>query len=218
MEAGGTHISSGRVIGEAFENYRNYAGPLLAGALVVVGIAGVISGVLEASDSLLLTVLGMIVYIAAGVLYTGYVVKLVQDVRDGRRDHSVKELFEAAAPYIGTLILNGILAAIGISIGLALLIVPGLIGSTGMPILNAVGTSLIAVTAFGLTTAANYAFSGLVDWPLAFAFIGGGVIGGLIGTRIAKRLGTGSTLTTVFATLIFVVAAYMLWKSAGAFL
>ena len=103
-------------------------------------------------------------------------------------------------------------------IGGGFLIVPGVIGSTGMPILNAVGTSLIAVTAFGLTTAANYAFSGLVDWPLAFAFIGGGVIGGLIGTRIAKRLGTGSTLTTVFAMLIFVVAAYMLWKSAGAFL
>lgn len=127
MEAGGTHIESGRVISEAFENYRNYAGPLLAGALLVVGIAGVISGVLEASDSLLLALLGLIVYIAAGVLYTGYVVKLVQDVRDGRRDHSVEELFESAAPYIGTLILNGILAAIGIGIGLSLLIVPGLI-------------------------------------------------------------------------------------------
>lgn len=127
MEAGGTHIESGRVISEAFENYRNYAGPLLAVALLVVGIAGVISGVLGASDSLLLALLGLIVYIAAGVLYTGYVVKLVQDVRDGRRDHSVTELFESAAPYIGTLILNGILAAIGIGIGLALLIVPGLI-------------------------------------------------------------------------------------------
>lgn len=127
MEAGGTHIESGRVISEAFENYRNYAGPLLAVALLVVGIAGVISGVLGASDSLLLALLGLIVYIAAGVLYTGYVVKLVQDVRDGRRDHSVAELFESAAPYIGTLILNGILAAIGIGIGLALLIVPGLI-------------------------------------------------------------------------------------------
>jgi hypothetical protein len=127
MEAGGTHIESGRVISEAFENYRNYAGPLLAGALLVVGIGGVISGVLGASDSLLLALLGLIVYIAAGVLYTGYVVKLVQDVRDGRRDHSVKELFESAAPYIGTLILNGILAAIGIGIGLILLIVPGLI-------------------------------------------------------------------------------------------
>ena len=127
MEAGGTHIESGRVISEAFENYRNYAGPLLAVALLVVGIAGVISGVLGASDSLLLALLGLIVYIAAAVLYTGYVVKLVQDVRDGRRDHSVAELFESAAPYIGTLILNGILAAIGIGIGLVLLIVPGLI-------------------------------------------------------------------------------------------
>ena len=127
MEAGGTQIQSGRVISEAFENYRNYAGPLLAGALVLIGIAGVISGVLESSDSLLLTLLGTVVYIAAGVLYTGYVVKLVQDVRDGRRDHSVGELFESAAPYIGTLILNGILAAIAIGIGLALLIVPGLI-------------------------------------------------------------------------------------------
>jgi hypothetical protein len=127
MEAGGTHIKSGRVIGEAFENYRTYAGPLLAGALVVLGIAGVISGVLESSDSLVLALLGLIVYIAAGVLYTGYVVKLVQDVRDGRRDHSIEELFESAAPYIGMLILNGILAAIGIGIGLVLLIVPGLI-------------------------------------------------------------------------------------------
>ena len=52
----------------------------------------------------------------------------------------------------------------------------------------------------------------------AFVFIAGGVVGGLIGTRIAKRLGSGGTLTTVFAVLIFVVATYMLWKSAAAFL
>ena len=53
--------------------------------------------------------------------------KLVQDVRDGRRDISVGELFSAAAPYIGTLILNGILAGIAITIGFILIIVPGLI-------------------------------------------------------------------------------------------
>src|SRR5262249_5212383 len=127
MEAGGTHIQSRRVISEAFENYRNYAQPLLVGALVVTRIAGAIQGVLEASDSVLLAVLGVIAYIAAGVLYTGYVVKLVQDTRDGRRDHSVEELFESAAPYIWTLFWNGVLAAVGITIGLALLIVPGLI-------------------------------------------------------------------------------------------
>jgi hypothetical protein len=127
MEAGGAKIEPGRVISEAFETYSKYAGPLLGGALLVIGIGGVISGVLSASDSIALALLGLIVYIAAAVLYTGYVVKLVQDVRDGRRDHSVEELFSSAVPYIWTLILNGILAAIAIGIGFVLLIVPGLI-------------------------------------------------------------------------------------------
>jgi uncharacterized protein len=102
-------------------------------------------------------------------------------------------------------------------IGGGFLIVPGLVASTGMPMINAIGSSLVAVTAFGLTTAANYALSGLVDWPLAFVFIGGGVAGGLLGARLAKRLsGTHGRLTTIFAGLIFVVAAYMLWKSYAA--
>src|SRR5690242_18947311 len=101
-------------------------------------------------------------------------------------------------------------------IGGGFLIVPGLRLSTDMPMINAVGTSLVAVTAFGLTTAANYAWSGLVDWPLAGIFIVGGVAGGVLGTMLARRLSGSGTLTTVFAILIFVVAAYMLWKSAAA--
>ncbi|EMD81828.1 sulfite exporter TauE/SafE family protein [Pacificimonas flava] len=98
-------------------------------------------------------------------------------------------------------------------IGGGFLIVPGLIASTDMAMINAVGTSLVAVTAFGLTTAANYAFSGLVDWVLAATFIAGGVGGGFFGTSLAKRLSGGSALKTVFAILIFVVAGYMLWQS-----
>ncbi|MBH0115094.1 sulfite exporter TauE/SafE family protein [Novosphingobium sp. YJ-S2-02] len=100
-------------------------------------------------------------------------------------------------------------------IGGGFLIVPGLIASTSMPMLNAVGTSLVAVTAFGLTTAANYAFSGLVDWVLALTLIAGGLLGGFAGTYAARRLSGAGTLTTVFAVLIFVVAAYMLLKSGG---
>jgi uncharacterized membrane protein YfcA len=100
-------------------------------------------------------------------------------------------------------------------IGGGFLIVPGLIASTSMPMINAVGTSLVAVTAFGLTTAVNYAFSGLVDWLLAGLFIAGGLIGSLAGTRAAKHLSASGQLTKVFAGLIFVVAAYMLWKSGA---
>lgn len=101
-------------------------------------------------------------------------------------------------------------------IGGGFLIVPGLVAATGMPIINAIGSSLLAVTSFGLTTSANYAISDLVDWPLALVFIAGGLAGGIIGTRMAKGLSAKrGLLTTLFAGLIFVVAAYMLWRSAG---
>lgn len=102
-------------------------------------------------------------------------------------------------------------------IGGGFLIVPGLIAATAMPMIYAVGSSLVAVTAFGLTTAANYALSGLVDWWLALVFIAGGFGGSLLGTRLARHLTAGrDRLTAVFAALIFVVAAYMLWKSYAA--
>ncbi len=100
-------------------------------------------------------------------------------------------------------------------IGGGFLIVPGLVAATGMAILNAIGTSLVAVTAFGLTTAVNYARSGLVAWPLAAAFIGGGLLGTTTGGWAARRLAHHrGALIKVFSALIFAVAAYMLWRSA----
>jgi len=101
-------------------------------------------------------------------------------------------------------------------IGGGFLIVPGLILSSGMPILNAVGSSLFSVGAFGATTAANYAVSGLVDWKTAILFIVGGGVGGMLGMRLAIRLGGNrGALVKVFAVVLFAVAAYMLYRSLG---
>lgn len=100
-------------------------------------------------------------------------------------------------------------------IGGGFLIVPGLIAATGMPILMAIGSSLVAVTAFGTTTALNYALSGYVDWLLAGVFIAGGFIGGLVGARLGKALsGHKGMLNTLFAGMIFLVAIYMAYRSA----
>lgn len=98
-------------------------------------------------------------------------------------------------------------------IGGGFLIVPGLMTSTRMPTINAVGTSLIAVAAFGMTTGVNYASSSLVDWMLAIAFIVGGAVGAQFGSRAARHLSSKGTLTTVFVGLIIIVAVYMLWKT-----
>src|SRR6201996_359697 len=99
-------------------------------------------------------------------------------------------------------------------IGGGFLIVPALMLATGMSIMNAVSSSLVAVTAFGLTTAASYAYSGLISWQLAGLFIAGGVVGGLIGTKSARSLSMRrGALNIVFAAAIVAVAIYMLVRN-----
>lgn len=101
-------------------------------------------------------------------------------------------------------------------IGGGFLIVPGLVASTGMTTLNAVGSSLVAVCAFGLTTTLSYAASGLINWPLALLFIVGGIAGGHAGCAIAGRMSAEKgTLRTLFSGLILVVAVYVLSRSLG---
>ncbi len=103
-------------------------------------------------------------------------------------------------------------------IGGGFLIVPALMLATRMPIMNAVSSSLVAVTAFGLTTAASYGWSGLVSWGLASVFIAGGIAGGVAGTRSARHLSERrGALNTVFAAIIIVVALYMLARNLSFF-
>src|SRR6202166_3232598 len=99
-------------------------------------------------------------------------------------------------------------------IGGGFLIVPALMLATGMSILSAVSSSLVAVTAVGLTTAASYAWSGLISWQLAGLFIAGGIVGGLIGIRSAQSLSARhGALNIVFAAIIIAVALYMLARN-----
>lgn len=95
-------------------------------------------------------------------------------------------------------------------IGGGFLIVPGLMGATTMPLLYAVGSSLVSVTAFGLTTALSYSLSGLVDWRLAAFFVLGGALGGLCGIRLGRHLSAYKrALSITFAGVVIVVGLYV---------
>jgi uncharacterized membrane protein YfcA len=119
------------------------------------------------------------------------------------------------------------LVAIGFAVGLlsgffgiggGFLIVPAIMLGSGMATLNAVGSSLVSVGAFGLSTAVSYAAAGLVDWRLAGLFVLGGILGGLAGARLAGRLSQRrAALTRLFAGVVAVVALFVLWRSAPAF-
>jgi uncharacterized membrane protein YfcA len=101
-------------------------------------------------------------------------------------------------------------------IGGGFLIVPGLLFSTGMPMICAIGSSLLAVGAFGLTTAISYGMSGLIDWPVAAEYLAGGLVGGWVGMALAISLAPRkAVLNRLFATLVFIVASYMLYRNAA---
>lgn len=120
-------IAVGEVISETFSIYGQNLGALLGSAIAVFIVVGLIAGILEAAGGLILLLLAAAVRMAGQAIYVGFVVKLVQDTRDGQRDFGVGDLFSAASPFILPLIGFGILFGIGVGIGLLLLIVPGLI-------------------------------------------------------------------------------------------
>jgi hypothetical protein len=72
-------------------------------------------------------VVGTFVAVAGVFWIQGALVIAVDDVRDGRADLSVRETLDRVRPRLNTLTLAGLLAALGITAGFLLLIVPGLV-------------------------------------------------------------------------------------------
>jgi uncharacterized protein len=181
---------------------------------VVFALAGVIGAIGGSTlgkmvdGQRLLALFAVLMLIVAGLMFMR---------RGGEGNASVVLGRENLPKLVGFGLATGALSGF-FGIGGGFLIVPALIAATGMPILYAVGSSLVAVTAFGITTSGNYALSGLVDWPLAALFVAGGVLGGLVGVRAAKLLaGRKGLLNIVIAALIVVVALYMLARSLRLF-
>jgi hypothetical protein len=113
------------VLGEAWSMYKAHAWHLLAIAFVIYVAAAVVAGLLSLAGNFG-ALLGAIVELFAAFLLQATLIKAVQDVRDGRADLSIGETVSAATPFIGPVALASILAGIGITIGLILVIVPGL--------------------------------------------------------------------------------------------
>jgi uncharacterized membrane protein YfcA len=156
-----------------------------------------------------------------GVLMIAIALPMLRPRRGGDRPDvrldqtSARHLFPALA---GTGFGVGALSGF-FGIGGGFLIVPGLVMATSMPLLNAIGSSLVSVAAFGATTAASYAVSGLVDWGVALTFIVGGVGGGFVGLKLAQRLaGNRRMLTLVFSGVVALVGVYVVARGLTAIL
>jgi uncharacterized membrane protein YfcA len=181
-----------------------------ASVYATAGVAGAFAGSTlgKAIDGQRLLALFALLMLAVAVLMV---------VRRGAPgDPGVRLSRENAPKLVGLGAGTGVLSGF-FGIGGGFLVVPGLIAATGMPMLNAVGSSLVAVSAFGLTTAANYARAAWVDVALAAAFVLGGIAGSRAGAAAAGRLAARrGALNVVFGVMIAAVALYVLYRSRGA--
>jgi uncharacterized membrane protein YfcA len=213
---GDAHVAIGTsalaVAVNAFANLTGHwrAGNVKWACAVTFAVAGVIGAAIGSSLGKLVDGQALLFFFALAMIAVGLA---MLRPRTATGDPHVRMTLPIAIRLVAIGLVVGVVSGF-FGIGGGFLIVPGLMLGSGMPILNAIGSSLFSVGSFGLTTAVNYALSGLIDWTTALLFIVGGVGGGILGMRAAIRLASNRRmLTYIFAGVVFAVAVYMLART-----
>lgn len=203
-------LEPGRVLSETFSVYRDNLGPLLGSALLVFAVAELLSLLLlEAGGGIFIALIA--INLAGQTLYTGVVVKLVEDVRDGRRDSTVGELFSAAAPAVGSLLVFAILSTLGVVVGFIFLVVPGLIlltiWSLGPPAIVVERIGPIAAFGRSRELVRDVGWSVFIVLFVTFVIASFGIAVEALGLAIADGVGIAYLSSVVASALTAPIAA-----------
>jgi hypothetical protein len=123
-------VTVGGVLEQTLGLYQRFFWRFAATTAVIMVVLDLLSAlsVTGRSDSreAVWALVSLVVGLIGAFWVQGALTLAVDDVRDGRVDTSIGELYERTRPHLVALILGGVLASIGIGLGLVLLIVPGL--------------------------------------------------------------------------------------------
>ena len=138
-------MSVSEVLGEAFDLYKRFFRHFVITAAVVYVVLDLVSALADRAASsssigagLLWGLIAVLLSVVGAFWLQGALIEAVRDVRDGRIDVPVSELFQRTRPRLPALIAAGIVAGIAIAIGFVLLIVPGLFLLTRWSLIPAV--------------------------------------------------------------------------------
>jgi hypothetical protein len=137
-------MSVTEVLHEAFDLYTRFFWRFVATAAVVYIILDLASAFADRTGhrslaaQLAWTLIALVLSFVGAFWMQGALVEAVSDVRDGRIDTTIGELYARTRPRLPALIAAGIVAGIGIVIGFLLLLVPGLFLLTRWALIPAV--------------------------------------------------------------------------------
>jgi hypothetical protein len=120
-------MQAGSVISQAWALYKAHWRHLIPIAFVVYVLVSALALLLAFLLGLVGAIAGFLIAVAGIFWIQGALVVAVEDIRDGRADLSISDTLARVRPKLNTLTLAGLLAVLGVTGGLLLLIVPGLI-------------------------------------------------------------------------------------------
>lgn len=100
-----------------------------------------------------------------------------------------------------------------LGVGGGFLIVPALVMLVGLPIRQAVGTSLVVIAMNSLAGLLGHLQGEAIDLTLVAFFVVAGLAGSLAGVRLARRI-KPEQLRMGFAVFVMALAVFLLWDNA----
>jgi ribosomal protein L40E len=220
-------MSIGAVLDEAWTLYTRFFTRFFVLALIVFAIVNFAFALFwlaldeRTSGGVFLGVLALATAIIGQFWLQGAVVFAVEDARDGVFDASTREIFGRVMPLLGALVVAGILAGLGVGVGLFLLIVPGLflltIWSMVAPVIVLERSAVLA--AFGrsraLVRGSGFRVFGLILVTIVLTTIAGNILRAVFSfLPLFLEISIGSTVASAvvapFSAIALTVAYFML--------
>lgn len=115
------------VLGEAWSLYTRHSGRLILIGAIVFGFLSAVQALINSTGQRALVPIAVGVTVIGAVWLQGALVVAVDDLRKGKVDLSIAEVFRRVEPRLWALLGSGILVAIAVVAGLALFVIPGLV-------------------------------------------------------------------------------------------
>lgn len=215
------------VIREAWGLFKAHWPHLLPISFIVYVAIAIIGALLTAVLSWLGALIAVLISLVGLFWVQGALATAVEDIRDGRADLSLGETFSRVRPQLVSIVVAGVLAGIGVFVGLLLLIVPGLVLMTWwvliIPVIALERTS--AGAAFGrsreLVRGYGWNVFGVIVLTILL-LLGFGIVLGIALTPLADWLQSfvsnivSGTLTAPFIALVWTLLYFRLRQAKSA--